>query len=358
MVAKAKEAERNYKEAESAYERANDYENLIRLNLDHLGNPEKAKHIFRTKSQLPQCAQMIANYCETSGAKKEAIEFLVLAGRRDEAFIIAQSHQEMDEYAAIILRVDDKNIDEHLKIAQFYEGKSQWGNAARHYEKSGNFPKALKLFISEGESSIPDMIDMVSKVKIEPLTHELVDYLMGETDGVPKEPQWTFKLYSAIGNVKQAVKIAINISHQEQEHGNYKYAHDVLLDTYKDIKSHGHKIPFDLNNKLMLIHSYQLARRLVKMGNHMGTARLLNRICNNISQFPSSTVKILTTCVAECAQAGLKQAAYKWSCILVRPEYIDQVNPKFKKKVEGIARKPVKVDDDPEPLSPCPHCAY
>jgi WD repeat-containing protein 19 len=46
------------------------------------------------------------------------------------------------------------------------------------------------------------MIEMVAKVKIEALTHELVDYLMGETDGVPKEPQWTFKLYSAIGNVK------------------------------------------------------------------------------------------------------------------------------------------------------------
>ena len=42
----------------------------------------------------------------------------------------------------------------------------------------------------------------------------------------------------------------------------------------------------------------------------------------------------------------------------MRPEYIDQVNPKFKKKVEGIARKPVKVDDDPEPLSPCPYCSY
>jgi WD repeat-containing protein 19 len=33
MVAKAKEAEKQYKEAESAYERANDYENIIRLNL-------------------------------------------------------------------------------------------------------------------------------------------------------------------------------------------------------------------------------------------------------------------------------------------------------------------------------------
>ena len=53
MVAKAKEAESNYKEAEQAYERANDWENVIRVNLDHLGNPEKAKHIFHQKSQLP-----------------------------------------------------------------------------------------------------------------------------------------------------------------------------------------------------------------------------------------------------------------------------------------------------------------
>jgi WD repeat-containing protein 19 len=34
------------------------------------------------------------------------------------------------------------------------------------------------------------------------------------------------------------------------------------------------------------------------------------------------------------------------------------VNPKFKKKVESIARKPVKVDDDPELLSPCPFCNF
>lgn len=32
------------------------------------------------------------------------------------------------------------------------------------------------------------MIEMVSRVKIESLTHELVDYLMGETDNIPKEP--------------------------------------------------------------------------------------------------------------------------------------------------------------------------
>lgn len=107
----------------------------------------------------------------------------------------------MDEYAKIILQVDDKNSEEHQKIASYYEGKSMWGKAAKHYEKSENYSKALKLYIQEGEPRIPDMIEMVAKVKLEALTHELVDYLMGETDGVPKEPQHTFRLYKETGQV-------------------------------------------------------------------------------------------------------------------------------------------------------------
>jgi hypothetical protein len=55
-----------------------------------------------------------------------------------------------------------------------------WGRAARHYDKAEQYSKALKLFISEGESMIPSMIEMVAKVKLDALTHELVDYLMGE----------------------------------------------------------------------------------------------------------------------------------------------------------------------------------
>jgi len=89
MVAKAKESEKLYREAEKAYERANDWENIIRLNLDHLDNAERAKTIFREKCQLPQCALKIAQFCETKGAKKEAIEFLILGGKRENAFVIA-----------------------------------------------------------------------------------------------------------------------------------------------------------------------------------------------------------------------------------------------------------------------------
>jgi len=226
---------------------------------------------------------MISNYCETRGAKKEAIEFLILGGKREEAFVIAQSYQEMDEYAKIILKNDDRNVEEHQNIAQYYEGKGMQGKAARHYEKCEQYQKALKLYMNDGEGLIPDMIDMVSKVKMDALTHDLVDYLMGEKDGVPKEPQWLFKLYRAIGNLPQAIRIALNISQQEQELGNYKFAHDILLETYKDVKTSNNRIPYSLTNKLMLIHSFMLAKRLVKMQDHLGGARMLIRVSNNIS---------------------------------------------------------------------------
>jgi hypothetical protein len=35
------------------------------------------------------------------------------------------------------------------------------------------------------------------------LTHTLIDFLMGETDGVPKDPNFIFKLYMALGNFTQ-----------------------------------------------------------------------------------------------------------------------------------------------------------
>jgi hypothetical protein len=41
---------------------------------------------------LPTSALKIAQYCETKGAKKEAIEFLIVGGKRENAFVIAQSH--------------------------------------------------------------------------------------------------------------------------------------------------------------------------------------------------------------------------------------------------------------------------
>lgn len=41
QYAKAKESEGKYEEAASAYETAKDYDNIIRINLEHLNNPGK-----------------------------------------------------------------------------------------------------------------------------------------------------------------------------------------------------------------------------------------------------------------------------------------------------------------------------
>lgn len=103
------------------------------------------------------------------------------------------------------------------------------------------------------------------------------------------------------------MKIAVNIATQEQELGNYKYAHEILVDTYKDIRQSNMRIPYDLSQRLLYIHSYQLAKRLVKMGDHLGAARLLNRVCSNISMFPNNWTNIMTTAIGECSQGGLKQ---------------------------------------------------
>ena len=51
------------------------------------------------------------------------------------------------------------------------------------------------------------------------LTHELIDYLMGETDGTPKETKYIFKLYMSLGQYKQASRTAVIIAREEQALG-------------------------------------------------------------------------------------------------------------------------------------------
>lgn len=198
---------------------------------------------------------------------------------------------------------------------------------------------------------------MVGKVKVDALTHELVDYLMGEgPDGIPKDPKHTFKLYTEIGNTGQAIKIAITISNQEQELGNYKYAHDILYETHKDVRANGMHVPLKLTNKLMILHSYMLAKRLVKMGDHKGGAQMLVRVAKNISQFPTHMINILTSTVAECSKAGLKAEAHNWAMVLMQPENRKQIPDSYKKKIENIARRNVTQPDEPELMTPCPFC--
>ena len=59
QYARAKEAEGRYKEAAQAYANAKDWDAVIRINLDHLQNPEEAVRIVR-ETQSVDGAKMVA----------------------------------------------------------------------------------------------------------------------------------------------------------------------------------------------------------------------------------------------------------------------------------------------------------
>jgi len=91
----------------------------------------------------------------------------------------------------------------------------------------------------------------------------------------------------------------------------------------------------------------------IKQGNHLLGARLLCRVANNISKFPSrkplcfistststlvDIVPILTSTVVECYRAGLKGSAFTYAVTLMQPEYRPKLDPKYAKKIELIVR--------------------
>lgn len=87
--AKAKEDQGNYAEAEKAYLAAKDIDNVIRLNLEHLKNPEKAFELVR-QTRTAVGARLAAKFCQSNKDFGSAIEFMLLAKLPEEAFVLAQ----------------------------------------------------------------------------------------------------------------------------------------------------------------------------------------------------------------------------------------------------------------------------
>ena len=115
-----------------------------------------------------------------------------------------------------------------------------------------------------------------------------------------------------------------------------------------------------MRTNLMLLHSYVLARHHAKFGDHLKAARMLHRIAQNISKFPAHVVQILTSTVIECHRSGLKNSAFSYAAMLMRPEHRQKIDEKYKKKIEGIVRRPPQKNaenEEPPKLTPCPYCS-
>ncbi|KAM8971112.1 WD repeat-containing protein 19 isoform X1 [Sarcophilus harrisii] len=359
QYAKAKEADGRYKEAVVAYENAKQWNSVIRIYLDHLNNPEKAVQIVRETQSLDG-AKMVARFFLQLGDYGSAIQFLVMSKCNHEAFTLAQQHNQMEIYADIIGSADTSNED-YQSIAVYFEGEKKHLQAGKFFFLCGQYARALKQFLkcpnTEDNTAIEMAIETVGHAKDEILTNQLIDHLLGESDGMPKDAKYLFRLYMALKQYREAARTAIIIAREEQSAGNYRNAHDVLFSMYAELKTQKIQIPSEMATNLMILHSYILVKIHVKSGDHMKGARMLIRVANNISKFPSHIVPILTSTVIECHRAGLKNSAFSFAAMLMRPEYRSKIDIKYKKKIEAMVRRP-DTSEIEEVSTPCPFCEF
>jgi len=351
--AHAKEDTRDYAEAARSYERAGDLDNVVRLYLEHLNRAQTAFNIVR-ENHSAKGAQMIAEYCRANGNTAGAIEFLLMSKRAEEAFEEASSHDAVNVYVDVL--GSNGSPEQYIQVARYYERRKDWGNAGRFHAICGQYSKALNYFLMCGEEKMTEAIDVVGKARSTVMTNTLIDFLMGDTDGVPKDPHYIFQLYMALGNYKQASNTAIIIARQEQDSGNYPTAHRMLYDTYKDLQDQRIRIPQSLSDALLIIHSYLMAKQWVKLGDHEVASRLLTRVAKNASKFPNNKVGILTSAVIECKRAGRDNVAFKYAAKLMQKEMRESINEKYKRSIEKLVRKRPKKKDADEAETPCPHC--
>ncbi|MFT7807501.1 WD repeat-containing protein 19 [Arapaima gigas] len=358
QYAKAKEADGRYKEAATAYANAKDWDNVIRIQLDHLNNPEEAVRVVR-QTQSIDGAKMVARFFLRLNDYGSAIQFLVLSKCNDEAFQLAQQHNQMEVYADII--GSEATMEDYQSIALYFEGEKKHLQAGKFFQKCGQYSRALKHFLkcpnTDDSLAVEMAIETVGQAKDDALTNQLIDYLMGESDGMPKDAKYLFRLYMALKQYREAARTAIIISREEQSAGNYRNAHDVLFSMYMELQAQKIKIPAEMATNLMVLHSYILVKIHVKKGDHLKGARMLIRVSNNISKFPSHIVPILTSAVIECHRAGLKNSSFSFAAMLMRPEYRNKIDVKYKKKIEAMVRRP-DTSELEEDATPCPYCGF
>ncbi|XP_056442831.1 WD repeat-containing protein 19 [Gadus chalcogrammus] len=356
QYARAKEADGRYKEAALAYESAKDWDNMIRVLLDHLNSPEEAVRVVR-ETQSIDGAKMVARFFLRLSDYGSAIQFLVLSQCNDEAFQLAQQHGQMDVYADII--GPDATQEDYHSIALYFEGLKKHLEAGRFFLKCGQHSRALKHFLqcpnADDSLAIEMAIETVGQAQDLSLTNQLIDYLMGESDGMPKDAKYLFRMYMALQRYQEAARAAIIIAREEQCAGNYRNAHDVLFSMYTELQTQRIKIPAEMGTNLMVLHSYILVKIHVKRGDHLKGARMLIRVSNNISKFPAHIVPILTSAVIECHRAGLKNSAFSFAAMLMRPEYRNKIDAKYRKKLEAMVRRP-DTSEVEEEATPCPFC--
>ncbi|XP_013161531.1 PREDICTED: WD repeat-containing protein 19 [Papilio xuthus] len=363
QYAKAKEAEGRYSDALKSYLKAQDYEAAIRINLEKLDDIDEAVNLVQETKSI-QGAKMVADYFQNNDDPTSAIKFLVMSLCYDEAFQLARKNGKLQLYGEILIQTSQARPEDFRSLALHFEGEKNHLLAGKFYFHAGEYGKAMAHLLKTGgtdqeeSEGISIAIDAAAASDDERLTRRLIEFLLGETDGTPRDPRHLFRLYMAKRQFTEAAKTAVIISGAECRAGRYREARDVARGVCGALRARGAAVPRDLRTALAILHSYILVRTHVKRGRHELAARLLLRTANDVAFFPTHQhqVSILTSTVIECSRAGLKHQAHHWARVLMQPEYRSQIDPKYAKKIESAVRHAPREAAPPEPAAACAQC--
>ncbi|XP_072941751.1 WD repeat-containing protein 19 [Epargyreus clarus] len=364
QYAKAKEAEGRYTDALKSYLKAQDFESAIRLNLEKLDDIDEAVNLVQ-ESKSVQGAKMVANYFQNSDDPTSAIKFLVMSLCYDEAFQLARKNGKLQLYGEILIQTSQARPEDFRSLALHFEGEKNHLLAGKFYFHAGEYSKAMSHLLKTGgeegegeDEAISIAIDAAAASDDERLTRRLIEFLLGEADGTPRDPRHLFRLYMAKKQFNEAAKTAVIIAGAECAGGRYREARDVVRALCAALRARRRPPPRDLRRALTLLHSYILVRTHVRRGRHDLAARLLLRTAEDVSFFPTQQhqVSILTSTVIECGRAGLKHEAYHWARELMQPQYREQIDPKYVKKIESVVRHAPRGAPAGEHGAACPAC--
>lgn len=238
QYAQAKESEGNYNEAIRSYQQAGNMDSVVRVYLDHLADPHSASEIVLETRSI-EGSKMLARFYQQIGDYDQALQFLILCGCISDAFALAQRHNKLRQYSELLDTSENAQPADYLAVAQYFENEKYTLLAGKYYFMAKEYQKALKFllkastFSNEENSAMSLAIDCVASSNDDRLAGQLIEFLLGETDGTPKEPKYLFRLYMARKHFKEAAKTAVIISNQEQIAGNYRSAHDLLFSMYQ-----------------------------------------------------------------------------------------------------------------------------
>ncbi|KRZ88049.1 WD repeat-containing protein 19 [Trichinella sp. T8] len=337
QYAKAMETMKDYSTAAESYKKGDDYFNFVRISMEHLNGLEEAVRVVQ-ESKCIEAAKFLSNCFIGRNDYSSAVRLLVLANCFSEALQLAKKKDKMEVFADTI--GDDGDEEIYNTIASYFDHQGKKLLAGKFYMKAEKYHKAFDIFINNqcDKASIKLAVECAALTRDRTIIDELLQFLTGEKDGIPKDPTYLFQLYTILERHQEAAKIAIIIVKDKQSRGQYRLARDVLFKLHQSLIQKHLPISLEMKTTLMLLHSYLLSAVRRKL--HPLAARLLIRIAENINDFAMHAVQIYTLTAIECWYSGMKSTAYKWAAVLMRPNYKESIDN----------------TDDSEMKTPCPYC--